>query len=509
MAGQPTEPPPSDTSVVVLGGGVAGISAALHLSEAGFKVTLVESRRFLGGRAFSFTDGKTGDEVDNGQHVITGGCTRFLDLLERLGARERWFVQPRLHIKVRSRQGTEGALRTGLAPPPFHLLGSLLRYPHLPAADKVRVLAALVTAKFTDRWQTGFERMTFRDWLVERGQTEGAIAKFWNVFVEPVLNDSVSDVSAAMGLMFVQEAMLKGYEDPNIGYPTGGLLPCLGEPARERLSGLGCSVMLGAPVKRIVVEAGSGSSQPASAALTGHESTGGVLPGARVAGVELGSGEMVTGDKYVSALPRDVLGTVLPDETAGMPVFSRSGKIEQAPIVNVHLWYDRPVMEEDFCAFVDSPLQWVFNKGAASGRSIPGRGQPEGGGATGQRICVSLSAAWEHIDLPREELAQAIHAEVLSAFSHEAAREKGGPPSLLHWSVVKQRNATIRCLPGAEELRPPSATPISNLFLAGDWTKTGWPSTLEGAARSGFNAAQAASSSLGKTPGPVRRTEGG
>ena len=508
MAGQPTEPPPSDTSVVVLGGGVAGISAALYLSEAGFKVTLVESRRFLGGRAFSFTDGKTGDVVDNGQHVITGGCTRFLDLLERLGARDRWFLQPRLHIKVRSRQGTEGALRTGRAPAPFHLLGSLLRYHHLPMADKFRVLTALVRAKLTDRSQPGFEQMTFRDWLVERGQTERAIAKFWNVFVEPVLNDSVSDVSAAMGLMFVQEAMLKGYSDPNIGYPRGGLLPCLGKPAEERLSGLGCKVMLGAPVKRIAVEAGGDSFQPASAALPGGGSAGGVWPGARVMGVELGSGEMVTGDRYVSALPRDVLGTVLPDEMAGMPVFSRSGKIQQAPIVNVHLWYDRPVMEEDFCAFVDSPLQWVFNKGAVSGRSGPERGQPAGEGAAGQRICVSLSAAWEHIDLPREKLAQAIHAEVLAAFCHKGAQQKGDLPNLLHWSVVKQRNATIRCLPGVEELRPPSGTPISNLFLAGDWTKTGWPSTLEGAARSGFNAAQAVAASLGATPDPVRRTEG-
>ena len=232
------------------------------------------------------------------------------------------------------------------------------------------------------------------------------------------------------------------------------------------------------------------------------------MPGARVAGVELGSGEMVTGDRYVSALPWEVLSTIMPDEAADMPVFSRAGKIQQAPIVNVHLWYDRPVMKEDFCAFVDSPLQWVFNKRAASGRSGPEGAQPAGAGASGQRICVSLSAAWEYIDLPREELAQEIHAEVLAAFSHEAARQKGDPPNLLHWSVVKQRNATIRCLPGAEELRPPSATPIPNLFLAGDWTKTGWPSTLEGAARSGFNAAQAVAASVGRNPAPVRRSEG-
>ena len=292
---------------------------------------------------------------------------------------------------------------------------------------------------------------------MERGQTERAIAKFWNVFVEPVLNDSVSDVSAAMGLMFVQEAMLKGYSDPNIGYPTGGLFPCLGEPARERLSALGCNVMLGVPVKRIVLATGDDSARQESTTPSGHGSPGGGFPGAgqhsEVVGVELGSGERVTGERYVSALPRDVLGTVLPGETAGMPVFSGAGRIQQAPIVNVHLWYDRSVMEEDFCAFVDSPLQWVFNKGASSSRAGPERIQPEGDGAAGQRICVSLSAAWEYIDLPREELAQVIHAEVLAAFSHKGARQEGSPPNLLHWSVVKQRNATIRCLPGVEELR--------------------------------------------------------
>ena len=494
MAGQPTEPPPSHTSVVVLGGGVAGISAALYLSEAGFKVTLVESRHFLGGRAFSFRDARTGDAVDNGQHVITAGCTRFLDLLDRLGARDRWFVQPRLNIVVRSRRGTAGALRTGVAPAPFHLLGSLLRYPHLPAQDKLRVLTALVKAKLTDRSQPELERITFRDWLVERGQTERAIAAFWNVFVEPVLNDSVSDVSAAMGLMFVQEAMLKGYEDPNIGYPKGGLLPCLGEPAKERLSALGCNVMLGAPVKRIILATEDDSVRQESTAPSGH--------GPRVAGVELGSGEMVTGHCYVSALPGDALRPLLPDEIDDTAVFSELGRIQQAPIVNVHLWYDRPVMEEDFCAFVDSPLQWVFNKGMAPRNADPGRVRAEGEAATAQRICVSLSAAWEYIDQPREELMQEVHEEVLEAFHHKGAPQKGRLPKLLHWSVVKQRNATIRCLPGVEEVRPRNATPIRNFFLAGDWTKTGWPSTLEGAARSGYSAAQAVAEHWGAAPGP-------
>ena len=161
MARQPTEPPASQTGVVVLGGGVAGISAALHLLEAGFPVTLVEARRFLGGRAFSFVDAATGEAVDNGQHVITAGCTRFLDLLQRLEARERWFLQERLDIPVRSRSGVVGALRTGPVPAPFHLLGSLLRYPHLGLRDKLVVLSALVRAKLIRRDEPGLEQTTF------------------------------------------------------------------------------------------------------------------------------------------------------------------------------------------------------------------------------------------------------------------------------------------------------------------------------------------------------------
>jgi squalene-associated FAD-dependent desaturase len=492
MARQPTEPPAFQPGVVVLGGGVAGISAALHLLEAGFPVTLVEARRFLGGRAFSFVDAATGEAVDNGQHVITAGCTRFLDLLQRLGARERWFLQERLNIPVRSRSGVVGALRTGPVPSPFHLLGSLLRYPHLGLRDKLSVLSALVRAKFIRRDEPGLGQTTFRQWLAERRQSQQAVEKFWNVFLEPVLNDNVADVSAAMGLMFVQEAMLKGYHDPDIGYAKGGLLPSLGEPARRRLSALGCRLMLGSPVKKILGGGGSGSNG-----------------GGAITGVELGSGEVAAGGCYVSALPWDALLPLLPGDVADAdPFFRRIGCIKASPIVNIHLWYDRAVMAEDFSAFVDSPLQWVFNKGSMASVDAPLSRENPGGSGDAHRICVSLSAAWEYIDLPREELAAMAHAEVIRAFPalgdgpgsvSVAVSVDGAPgrsPKLLRWVVVKQRNATIRCLPGVGALRPGSVTPIPNLFLAGDWTDTGWPSTLEGAARSGYNAAQAVAASV-------------
>ena len=243
--------------------------------------------------------------------------------------------------------------------------------------------------------------------------------------------------------------------------PGEELLPSLGEPARRRLSALGCRLMLGSPVKRIL---GGGSGSNGGGAITG---------------VKLGSGEVAAGGCYVSALPWYALPPLLPGYVADAdPFFRRIGCIQASPIVNIHLWYDRAVMAEDFCAFVDSPLQWVFNKGSIASVDAPlSRENSSSGDA--HRICVSLSAAWDYIDLPREELAAMAHAEVIRAFPAlgdgpgsvaVAGSVAGAPvesPRLLRWVVVKQRNATIRCLPGVGALRPGSVTPIPNLFLAG------------------------------------------
>jgi uncharacterized protein with NAD-binding domain and iron-sulfur cluster len=240
-----------------------------------------------------------------------------------------------------------------------------------------------------------------------------------------------------------------------------------------------------------------------------------IFDGGRVKGIELTSGETVSGQVFVSALPATNLLKILPAETVEeWGFFGQLAHLETSPIVNIHLWYDRPVMDSDFCAFVDSPVQWVFNKSAIHGEntyasshpsdgpyipSIPplprddreapmDDGLPPAGGENppnGQYICISVSAAWEYIDLSREELAQKFIEEMALAFPIA----KGA--KVTSSVVVKQRHATFRCLPGANDIRPGSNTPIPNLFLAGEWTRTGWPSTMESAVRSGYNAAQA------------------
>ncbi len=466
MAEQHVSPPDAKAEVVILGGGIAGIATAVHLLGHGYTVTLVEMRRFLGGRAFSFTDRQTGIPVDNGQHVIVGCCTYFIQLLQRLGVWDRWYLQPRLHIRVLDRHMKEGCLATSFLPSPFHLLPAFMTYPHLGLGDKLRIVWALANARFTNRHRANLETMTLHHWLKLHRQTDRAIQNFWTLVMMPILNDDVRDVSASMGLMVIQEGMLQGYHGSDMGYATRDLGAALGEPAYEYLQAHGCRVMLGCSARRIAVESG------------------------RVTGVQLTSGERVTGQLYVSSVPFHDLLEILPQETAEFPLFQRLEGLETSPIVNVHLWYDRPVMEGEFCAFVDSPLQWVFNRSAFMGGDTVLNQRDAGGplgkvSSGGQCVCISHSAAWKYIEWSREELIQEFVEEMKRVFP--LARDAQVQRAI----VVKQRNATFRCLPGATGLRPGSHTPLSNLFLAGAWTNTGWPSTMEGAARSGYNAAQA------------------
>jgi squalene-associated FAD-dependent desaturase len=467
MVDQHVAPSAVKPAVVVLGGGIAGIATAISLRDRGYPVTLVEARRFLGGRVFSFTDEETGVSVDNGQHVFLGCCTYFIQLLMRLGVFQQWYLQPRWRLKVLDRAGKAGLLAAARLPAPLHLLGALVTYPHLGWGDKVRVLATLVRVRFTNRHQPRLERISFYQWLKQQGQTEAAIAKLWNLLIVPSLNDDARDVSASMGLMIFQEGLLRGRHSADVGYAADGLSPAIGEPARRRLEAAGVQVRLGSPVQRILVDSG------------------------QVTGLALASGETITGQLYVSALPPQGLWQVLPEPVQGLPFFAGLPRLEMSPIVNVHLWYDRPVMEDHFCAFVDSPLQWVFNKSAIMGLT-PGFATPSpslmergSGGEAGQYICVSLSAAWEYIDQPREELARCFIGAMAEAFP------RARTATVQRVVVVKQRHATFRCLPGAREWRPGSQTPIANLFLAGEWTDTGWPSTMESAVRSGYNATQA------------------
>ncbi len=443
--------------VVVIGGGLAGMAAACDLADRGHPVTLMEKRPFLGGRAFSFPDPDTDQEIDNGQHVFLGCCTAYMDFLGRLGVLHNTHIPPRLDVPVLGNGGKRGVLRSVGLPAPLHLLPSLLSYPHLSWGEKLRALYGGLRISMTKGGGRAGE--TFAGWLKRHRQTDSAIDRFWNLIILPTLNDDISEVSADMGLMVFQEGVLKSRASAAIGYAKVGLSELVSEAVKSYLAARGGETLMGAGAREITVD------------------------GDRVCGVQTSAG-VVKGDWYVSALPSYDLTAMLPPNLAEDGFFARANGLSYSPIVDVHIWYDRPVMDEAFCGFVDSPLQWVFNKTRMRGD----------GDDSGQYLCISLSGAWRYADMPKQEIREMFLDEMRRVFprARDARVER--------LMIVKQLNATFRSLPGVEAHRLPSATPISNLFLAGEWVDTGWPGTMEGAVRSGRTAAQAVARREGAGP---------
>jgi squalene-associated FAD-dependent desaturase len=427
--------------LVVCGGGLAGIAAACEGALLGAEVTLVERRPFLGGKAFSFRDPDTGVEVDNGQHVFLACCTAYVGLLRVLGALGDTVRQPLLRAPVRDRTGREGALWAARLPAPLHMVPSFAAYPHLSARQKASAARALVAlAALRPGAVAALDDVSFAQWLRGHGQDDGAVARFWDLIVLPTCNDRSDRVSAALAAFVFQEGFLRTRGGSAIGYARVGLTRLVDPPARRFVAARGGRVLTG----RAVAEA-SGD------------------------GVVLGDGERLPADAVVLALPPPRVRAVA---SAALPADPGLGA---SPIVNVHVWYDRPVMPEPFVAVLDSPAQWVFN-----------RTLMDGDREAGQHLAVSVSGAREEVDRPKEALVEQFDAELRHLFP--AARTARTVRAL----VVKEPEATFAAAPGQGARRPGPATSDPGLALAGAWTDTGWPATMEGAVRSGIRAARLA-----------------
>jgi squalene-associated FAD-dependent desaturase len=439
---------------VVVGGGIAGITAACELADAGLKVTLVEKRSFLGGRAYSYLDKRSGLEVDNGQHVFLGCCEEYIRLLKRLGVWHKAHLQKRMRVRVIDKVWGESVLESEPLPPPLHLLPSLLRFRSLSPTEKVRAAYAMARVRSLDeaarRDQDG---VTFADWLRAQGQAENAIRGFWNLIVLPTLNGDVTTVSADLALMVFQEGFLRDRNGANVGWAKVGLTALLAEAAREHIESRGGKVSLGQGISKLRVQDGR-----AAVAGPGDEA-----------------------EFVVLALDPGSLLSSLPKPLRDEPFFARINQIGTSPIVNVHLWYDRQVTDMEFAAFLNTPLQWVFNKSRLWGQE-----------GDGQYLDISLSGAEEFAEMPTQEIIGLFGREVQSLFPAARTAE------LKRALVVKQREATFAARPGVSRLRPGQRTPVDNLFLAGDWTDTGWPATMESAVRSGLMGARGVLQAAGR-----------
>lgn len=431
--------------VAIVGGGLAGVTTALALQETGIRTTVYEARPRLGGATHSFTrDGLT---VDNGQHIFLKCCSAYQGLLGRLGAADRVRVQDRFDVRVLTPGGTGGRLRRAKAPGPLHLVPALAGYTLLPPADRLRAVRASLALDRLDPDDPAHDRTTMGAWLARHGQRPQARDALWDLFVTAALNIRLDEAALGPAAMVCQTALLGRSDAADIGVPTIPLGDLHGTVAAAKIERGGGRIELGAKVT--AVDAG---------------------PKLVV------NGSPVSADAVVMAVPHRVASTLVPAEAS--PERAEWDGLGSSPIVNVHVVYDRPVLradggDEPFVAAVGSPVQWVFDRTAVSG--LTGRGE---------YLAVSVSAADRWIDTPTAELRAVYLAELERLFP--AARRA----RVTDFFVTRERHATFRQSPGTGALRPASATRLPWLFLAGAWTDTGWPDTMEGAVRSGLTAAR-------------------
>ncbi len=431
--------------VVVIGGGLAGIAAALDCARHGASVTLLESRGRLGGAAYSFV--RDGIVADNGQHVFLRCCTAYRELLEQIEARELVALQPRLEIPVLAPGGKRAWLRRSGLPAPLHLAGSLMRYGFLSPRQRVSLAQAMLALREIDPDDPAADARSFGDWLSEHGQGEDAVQAIWDLIARPTLNLVVGDASLAQAAYVFQEGLLRDRAAGDVGYARVPLGEIHDVAARRALSRAGAEVRLRTGAAAIVPESGGFH-------------------------VEISGAPTLAADAVIVAVPHHRATRLLPP-ASGVDC-SHLARLGTSPIVNLHVVYDRRVLELPFAAGVRTPVQWVFDRTQGAGLE------------RGQYVAVSLSAADAELDMTGEEL-RSLFVPALAELL-PAAREA----RVENFFVTREHAATFRAAPAARALRPGARTAIPGLVLAGAWTDTGWPATMEGAVRSGRAAAREA-----------------
>jgi squalene-associated FAD-dependent desaturase len=432
--------------VAVVGGGLAGIAAALACADAGAGVTLYEARRFLGGATFSIE--RNGHSLDNGQHVALRCCDEYLAFLRRIGSDSLLPVQSRLRIPILLGGGRTTELRRSNLPAPLHLAGALLRYSPLTLRERVRALLAANALRRLDPDDAGLDQQTFGDWLRSHGQSDGAIARLWDLVALPTINLHADDASLAVAVKVFRTGLLDTRDGADIGVPAAPLGRLHGEAALAALEAAGVQVRLGARVQ-------------------------GVEEGARVHA----DGDVATFDAAIVAVPHTAVAALLPEDAVDAESLRGLGT---SPIVNLHVHLDRPVLHERFAAALDSPVQWVFDRTGTSRV------------AEGQMLAISLSAAEDERTMSVAEL----HARFLPEL--ERLLPAVSQARVLDVAATHEPQATFAAVPGTGRLRPGTRTAARGIYLAGSWTDTGWPATMESAVRSGNRAAAAV---LAASPG--------
>jgi zeta-carotene desaturase len=427
-------------SAIVIGGGLAGLATAAALGDAGFQVELFEARGFLGGRATSYPLPGDGSEIiDNCQHLLLRCCVNIMDFYKRLDVVDRIHFHKKFYFIEPG--GQTSVLSAGRLPAPFHFAGSFRKLSFLSLGDKLSIARGLIALRREHGSRRDLDQITMLDWLREKRQTETAIRRFWGQVLVSAVNEELDRMAASHGFHVFWLGFLAASNSYQMGIPAVPLGELYAPEAWKRMGNV--RLNLRTPVDRVVVENGA------------------------VRAVEA-LGEQRTADYYISAVPFERLPAMVPD--LGFDV----NGWEHSPITGIHLWFDRSLTQLPHATLLDRTIQWMFNKSG------------------GRYLQLVVSASRSLVDMSRADVIALAVRELAEFFprASEAKIEKA--------HVVKEVRATFSAKPGLEQLRPPSASEIPNLFLAGDWTRCGWPATMEGAVRSGYLAAEAVTGAAGQ-----------
>lgn len=424
-------------TALVIGGGLAGLAAAAQLALRGFRVTILESRNRLGGRAGSFMDVTSGQLIDACQHVNMGCCTEFQRFCKLTGIDHLLAPQRTLYFMTPDRRVSR--FRADNLPAPFHLGRAFASVHFLTPCEKLRIGYGL--------WRLMREPADadppLRDWFVEHRQTERTIERFWGLVLVSALNESIDRIGLKYARKVFADAFLGDRHGFEVSIPTVPLDRLYGDELQSWFRQHRVEIRLNDAVRELAIADG-----------VAH-------------GVQLRSGEAIASDVIVSALPFDRLLSLVPPELVERePYFGNLKRLETSPITSVHLWWDRPIMKLPHVVVVDGLSQWVFKR-------------------DGNYVQVVVSASRSARELGSEE----IRRRVIEELRHLFPATRNTQP--LRSRVVTEHVATFSVVPGVDRLRPGPVSPIKNLFVAGDWTATGWPATMESAVRSGFAAADA------------------
>jgi squalene-associated FAD-dependent desaturase len=439
--------------VAVIGGGVAGIAAALDCAQAGARVTLLEVRPRLGGAAYSFE--REGLLMDNGQHVFLRCCTAYRTLLERIGGESGVFVQPRLQIPVLSPGRSPSTLRRSSLPAPLHLAGALARYPHLTLRERASAARAALALGRLDAEDPKLDRRTMGSWLAAHGQHPGMIAALWDLIALPTLNLPAAQASLALGVFVFRTGLLQAADAGDIGFHRRPLSEIVGGPAERALRAAGVALRLGFRARTV-------------------QRTG---AGFEVLGAE-GDCDGLSAEAVIVALPHARAAKLI--EPLDPCAAAGAAALGDAPIVNLHVVYDRVVCEQPFAAGVRTPVQYVFDRSEAGGV-----------GSGRQYLAISLSGADRELTMSVD----ALRERYVPALAELFPRARGATVEL--FLATREHAATFRAEPGSAALRGGPGTAVPGLALAGAWTATGGPATLEGAVLSGHAAAERVLEELG------------